>query len=85
MGKKIYDKSIRELFHVFAAQLKQGETFSVRDTIIWFHKHYPKIKSSSVRAHLIRLTVNNPTRVYYGAGSDDNLFFRENSGDIRKW
>jgi hypothetical protein len=85
MGRKIYDKSIKELFRVFADKQKEKETFSVQDAIIWFHDYYPKIKSASVRAHLIRLTVNNPTRVHYGAGNDDDLFFRENSGAIRKF
>jgi hypothetical protein len=83
MGRKIYDKSIKELFRVFADQ--QKEIFSVQDAITWFHDYYPKIKSSSVRAHLIRLTVNNPTRVHYGARKDDDLFFREDSGVIRKF
>ena len=85
MGRKIYDKSIKELFRVFADQQKEKETFSIQDAITWFHDYYPKIKSSSVRAHLIRLTVNNPTRVHYGAGNDDDLFFREDSGAIRKF
>ncbi len=80
MGRKIYDKSIKDLFRDFAAQQKEKETFSVLDAVTWFHDYYPKIKSSSVRAHLIRLTVNNPTRVHYGAGKDDDLFFREDSG-----
>ena len=85
MGKQIYDKPIRLLFREFASRLKESEAFKPRVAVDWFQEYYSKIDKSSVRAHLIRLTTNNPTRVHYKATEKDDLFFRTDSKDLRKY
>jgi hypothetical protein len=85
MGKQIYDKPIRLLFREFADRLKEGGVFKPQVAVDWFQEYYPKIDKGSVRAHLIRLTTNNPTRVHYKAIEKDDLFFRKDSKDLRKY
>jgi len=85
MGKQIYDRPIRLLFREFASGLKEDQTFEAKEAVDWFRKKYPKIKEGSVRAHLIRLTTNNPTRVHYKPTEKDDLFFQLESGRFRRY
>src|SRR4030042_5993564 len=85
MGKQIYDKPIRLLFREFASDMKEDQTFTAKEAVDWFRKKYPRIEEGSVRAHLARLTTNNPTRVHYKADSEDDLFFGLGSGRFRKY
>jgi hypothetical protein len=85
MGRQIYELPIRLLFREFADRLKEGGIFFTNDAVNWFQKKYPKIKDVSVKAHLIRLTTNNRTRVHYKASSEDDLFFQLESGRFRKY
>jgi hypothetical protein len=85
LGKQIYDKPIWLLFKDFATELKADQAFRPGDAVGWFQKKYPKINETSVKAHLIRLTTNNPTRVHYKATEKDDLFFRTDSRNLRKY
>ena len=85
MGKQIYHKPIWLLFRDFADELAQNEIFSPQTAVSWFRKKYPKIKEGAVRAHLIRLTTNSPTRVHYKATKKDDLFFKIDSSHFRKY
>lgn len=60
---QIYDKPIWALIKDALAELP--DTFTTDDVVKWFRTNYPKIKDSSIRAHLIGVSVNNPTRRYY--------------------
>ena len=43
----------------------EGTVFSKQQAIDWFAKNYPKIKTGTVTAHLIRLSTNAPSRTHY--------------------
>lgn len=85
MGKQIYDRPIKLLFREFASTIRENETFVTKEAVDWFRKKYPKVEEGSVRAHLIRLTTNNPTRIHYKAKPDDDLFFQLESGRFRRY
>jgi hypothetical protein len=76
----MYEKPVRLLMKDMVADigLKPGEVLQ-RETIFeWFNKRYPKIKESTLQAHLIRLSTNLRSRCHYGANpnGDDDLFYR---------
>ncbi len=53
-----------------------GAIFSKQDAVAWFARKYPKIKTGTVTAHLIRLSTNAQSRTHYNAkpGEDDVLY-----------
>src|SRR6202161_1675403 len=61
----IYDKPIWALMK--DAEAKLSPTYTVGEIVAWFAQHYPKIKASSVRAHIKGLTANDPSRHHYPA------------------
>lgn len=76
----MYEKPVRLLMKDMVADidLKAGDVLQ-RETIFeWFNKRYPKLKESTLQAHLIRLSTNLRTRYHYGANpnGDDDLFYR---------
>lgn len=85
----IYEKTVKELMHEFAAQeLKSGQVFTRRDAVRWFADHYPKIKSNTVEAHVDGMSVRAPRRRHHpnikpGAGWD--LFFKLSPREFRLW
>ena len=86
----IYEKTVKELMHEFAAQeLKPGKVFSRNDAILWFAEHYPKIKSSTVGLHVAGMSVNSLTERRHSPqikpGKDWDLFYKEGPGEYRLW
>ena len=86
----IYEKTVKELMHEFAAQeLKPGRKFSRKDAIRWFAEHYPKIKSNTVGLHVDGMSVNNFTQRRHSPqikpGKDWDLFYKEGSREFRLW
>jgi len=81
----IYDKPVRLLFGdmVKDLDLKKGDVLTKQQGIDWFRTNYPKINSSTVSAHFIRLSTNAPTRVHYHAGPDDDLLFQLDGSHFR--
>lgn len=61
----IYDRPIRVLMADAVAELPAP--YTVGEILAWFAEHYPKIKASSVRAHIKGLTANDPSRHHYPA------------------
>ena len=68
----IYDKQVRLLmkdmvndFHV-----QSGQYFRKRQAVNWFTQHYPKIKKGTITPHLVRLSVNAPSRLHYSPSED---------------
>jgi hypothetical protein len=82
----IYEKPVRLLMRdmVNAVQLKAGEVIS-KDTVLnWFATRYPKIKDSTLAAHLIRLSTNARGRVHHNIKPiDDDLFFQVDGSHFR--
>ncbi|MCL2008740.1 MAG: endonuclease NucS [Treponema sp.] len=67
-----YDKSTLELIMDFIGEfnIKDERSFKKQDIINWFNKKYPKIKNVTVQCHLIKLSVNAPSRKHYSAHED---------------
>lgn len=82
----IYDKSVRFLMKdmVNAFGLQNGQSFVRQQAIDWFAQHYPKIKKGTITAHLIRLSINAPSRLHHSPkGGEDDLFFQIDSSHFR--
>jgi hypothetical protein len=76
----IYEKPVRLLLKDFVASqnIAQGQVISRDQVTSWFRVNYPKIKVSTIAAHLIKMSVNAPSRVHYSANpnGDDDLFYQ---------
>jgi hypothetical protein len=82
----IYNKPVRFLMKdmVNAFGLQSGQSFVRQQAIDWFAQHYPKIKKGTITAHLIRLSVNAPSRLHYSPKlGEDDLFFQVDSNHFR--
>jgi endonuclease len=82
----IYDKPVRFLMKdmVNAFDLQRGQSFVRQQAIEWFAQHYPKVKKGTITAHLIRLSVNAPSRLHYTPKpGEDDLFFQIDSNHFR--
>ena len=97
----IYNKSTRELVKEFLKDfvppqsggfrlterrpLADGGFFTRKECISWFFEHYPKIKSSTVSAHLGLLSTNFPSRVHHTlrAGGQDDLLYKTGPSKYR--
>ncbi|MFZ2656632.1 MAG: endonuclease NucS domain-containing protein [Victivallales bacterium] len=77
--KRIYDRTVRELFNDFITENKLTcKSIIKRENIqSWFKSKYPKIKANTVSCHIIRLTTNMPSRIHYLKENylNDDLFF----------
>lgn len=71
----IYDRPIWALMQDSAAEL--SPPYTVGEIVTWFAQNYPRIKSSSVRAHIKGLTVNDPSRHHYQVSGRAALFVRQ--------
>ena len=71
----IYDKPIWMLMQDAAAEL--SPPYTVGEIVAWFAQYYPKIKASSVRAHIKGLTANDPSRHHYQVSGRTALFVRQ--------
>jgi hypothetical protein len=89
MTSSIYPKPIRllmkdEMAPALAGQ--PGQSFSRKQAVGWFALHYPRIKSSAVQAHLIRLSTNAPVRVHYNPKpNEDDVFFKLGASHFRPY
>lgn len=64
--------------------IKEGEVVTRERILAWFRERYPKIKKGTLSAHLIRMSINAPSRIYYsGKPKDDDLFYQIDSGHFR--
>lgn len=71
----IYDRPIWALMKDAAAEL--SPPYTVVKIVAWFAQHYPKVKASSVRAHIKGLTANDPSRHHYQVSGMTALFMRQ--------
>ncbi len=83
----IYDKPVRLLFKDFVTSqnIVKGQIVSKDQVISWFKSNYPKIKMGTITAHLIKMSINIPSRVHYNANpnGEDDLFYQINGGHFR--
>ncbi len=75
----IYEKPVKLLFKDMVKELgfKKGDVIQREQFFSWFKEKYPKIKEGTISAHLLRLSINAPSRVHYNVhqkGNDDLLF-----------
>jgi hypothetical protein len=69
---------------VNAMPLKPGDTVSKEAVRNWFAANYPKIKDSTIAAHLIRLSTNARGRVHHNIKPvEDDLFFQVDGSHFR--
>jgi len=84
---QIYDKPVRELFHDFVQEqgIRKDDIVTRDDVVTWFESKYPKIKQGTIAAHLLRMSVNAPSRIHYSVRKDgsDDLFFQIDSHKFR--
>ncbi|MDH4072024.1 MAG: endonuclease NucS [Gammaproteobacteria bacterium] len=82
----VYDKPTRVLMHEMVKDLgiSPGQQLSRQTIMTWFANKYPKLKSGTISAHIIKMTTNAPSRRHYHAtpGSDD-LFFQTDRSTLR--
>lgn len=83
----IYAKPVRQLFREFIKDvaLTPEKTFARKDAVDWFKLKYPKIKQSTVVAHLTMMSTNARTRIHYSLHSDpdNDLFFQLDKSHFR--
>ena len=82
----IYDKSTRALMRQMVTDMPiaTGQVVTKEAVLNWFATHYPKIKESTVTAHLIRLSTNASSRVHYHAKpGEDDIFFQLDGSHFR--
>ena len=82
----IYEKPVRLLMKDMADAfaLQPGHSFTKQQAVQWFAEHYPKIKTGTITAHLVRLSTNAQSRVHYNAKpGEDDLFFQLDSSHFR--
>lgn len=83
----IYEKSVRLLMKDFVNKLniEKGQIITRDQVVSWFKTNYPKIKVGTISAHLIKMSVNAPSRVHYNVSrsGEDNLFYQIDSSHFR--
>jgi endonuclease len=75
----IYSKPVRSLMKDMANELAPNPEciFSKQQVVTWFAKNYPKIKTGTVTAHLIRLSTNATSRTHYSPKpGEDDVFYQ---------
>lgn len=83
----IYKKPVRLLMKDFVDNLKiaKGQIIARDQVVSWFKTNFPKIKVGTISAHLLRMSVNAPSRVHYNVSQNgkDDLFYQIDSGHFR--
>lgn len=75
----LYEKSVKLLFRdmVKDFSVQKGDVLGREKVTSWFKEKYPLIKQSTVSAHLLKLSINAPSRIHYSVdpnGKDDLLY-----------
>src|SRR3954447_14846792 len=86
MPRTIYEKPTRVLLKDMLSDwdLKPGQVFTSSRAIEWFATNYPKLKSGSIRAHLVQASTNDRSRLHHPAtNASADLLFKVASGQFR--
>jgi len=82
-----YDKTIKQMMHALVKdmQLLPGQTVTSSQILNWFQQNYPNVKESSIRGHLIAMSVNAKSRIHHNVkyGSGHDLFYQIDSKTFR--
>lgn len=84
----LYDRPVRLLMKDMADELAAlpDATFTKNDAIAWFRRKYPKIKTGTVTAHLIKLSTNAQSRTHYHAKpGDDDVLYQIDGSHFRRY
>jgi len=83
----LYDKPVRLLFYDMVEDLgvSKGEVITRDQVYAWFNENYPKVKDGTVAAHLLKMSVNAPSRIHYKATPDDDLLYQIDSQRFRRY
>jgi hypothetical protein len=81
----IYDKPVRILMMEMIQTLFTGAgRTNTRDEVVnWFKVKYPKLKTGTVTAHLIRFSTNAPSRLHYSPRREEDLLFQIDGSHFR--
>ena len=83
----IYEKPVKILFKdlIKALDVKKGDIVKRDQFFAWFEKNYPKIKSGTISAHLLKMSTNAPSRIHYNVhpGGNDDLLYQIDSQKFR--
>jgi len=61
---QIYDKTVNEIMTEYFSKLSMNDVFSTQDMIKYFEENYPKIKKGTITGHLMKFSVNAPSRIH---------------------
>jgi hypothetical protein len=76
-----YERTVAELMMEAAAQLDYPT--SRGEVVQWFAEHYPQVKASTIRAHIVGLTANDRSRHHYPSlARREPLFTRRPDGSL---
>jgi hypothetical protein len=82
----IYDKPTRALMRQMVTDMPipSGQVVTKQAVLSWFGTRYPKIKEGTITAHLIRLSINARSRLYYSPKpGEDDVFFQLDGSHFR--
>lgn len=81
----IYESPVRVLIKEMIAELAPhlDKTFSREDATNWFKDRYPKINVGTITAHLIRFSINAPSRLHHNPRVDEDMLYQINSSRFR--
>lgn len=83
----IYEKPVRLLFKDFVTKqnIIAGQIILKDQVVSWFKVNYPRIKLGTITAHLLRMSVNAPSRIHYSVNpnGDDDLLYQIDGSHFR--
>jgi len=87
-----YERPVRVLMRQMIDEMgldsSPEQAFSADEALDWFKARYPLLKESTIRAHLVRHSINNKNRLHHSSlrpdGSDD-LFFQIDGSRFRRY
>ena len=83
----IYEKPVKLLFRDMITDLsvQKGDVVGREQINSWFTQKYPRIKPGTISAHLLKLSINAPSRIHYNVdpNGNDDLFFQIDSKKFR--
>jgi hypothetical protein len=84
-SRSMYEKPIRALMRDMVKEfgLQPGQIISSDQVVNWYSKHYEKLKSSSIKAHLVMMSTNDKNRIHYTDKPENDLFFKIGTGQFR--
>jgi len=83
----LYEKPVKLLFRDMIKDLsiQEGDVIDRDKITSWFKTKYPLIKPGTISAHLLKLSINAPSRIHYNVDSNgrDDLLFQIDSKKFR--